>query len=975
MRIVLLITGSFGGAVVALWAARLSLTEWIIERALDRVGLGPATVHLSRLDTARAELQLSRSAIGTIDRIEVRYSLKHLLQAAVDQVTIDGAKLNVGWRDGQLVPVLKSRTPSTNAGLLPVAHIDIIASQVTLALKDVTIVTALAGTLTSSDHLEADLSVVAHSAQGHLNARISSRLTPDGGLASNVTVTDAEAHFGTVSISRLAGALKVESRAHRIDSIDAAFAFEQIASGSPALGRGRITANFHAPQNILALALDSQPMTLALRADASQLTTGAPFSIEGAASAGFLGKLAGASDTATGSVRFKVSGITPPAPLALGAAALGIDRWLRASKIAGDLNATFAGLNIPATVAVAKATGALHLQLANGVTMLTLPNDIVVSGIKWDKRIVGGGSIFADAAQLTVTAAEGAPLLAITLGAHTGAARIANALTLKTPRGWLRTTLAGSITFDEAPGSDAGQFDLEGTAAFALPTGQSLPASELTLDGNYVLDPSALRITSEHSALTLHDARWSSAFALPGITRTVLQPGATFTLNRVNHTLRANLNLQPLIWNAQLSRHDAEPVQVSLGATHIALSLDNLGPQGTLAKGSIAIPKRNLVVTGISGTYTTTAAATALNVRVENIRSIAEPILFTPLQADFTARTVRDTTNFVARLNDPTKRLSITAVGTHRLATQQGSATFTVQPIDFADAGTLQLLSPALAARWSASTGTVAGGGTLHWGDQAPPDSLSLNFKDVSLASGSVSTTLLNGALKLDSISPLKSAAGQRMTGILHWPTLAPVPLDVTFRFAPDALIVEHAVAEIFGGKLETTDATLDAATNTGRALLTISEVNLEAAFAVLGLEQLKGTGRIGGVLPLRIENARVAVDKGHLETSTPGTVQIGLGNFADQLKAYGQNVDLVFRALTDFHYDRLTIDATKPLQGAGNAAFRLEGNNPAVMAGHPFVFNINLESDFDKLSALLLQLSGAANTALGWGARGITPQ
>ena len=97
--------------------------------------------------------------------------------------------------------------------------------------------------------------------------------------------------------------------------------------------------------------------------------------------------------------------------------------------------------------------------------------------------------------------------------------------------------------------------------------------------------------------------------------------------------------------------------------------------------------------------------------------------------------------------------------------------------------------------------------------------------------------------------------------------------------------------------------------------------------------------------------------------------MQIGASGVTDQLKSYGADVDLAFRVLSDFHYQRLRIDADKTLLGAGKALFHLEGDNPAVMTGQPFVFNISLETDFDYLAKLLLELSGATNRALGWGA------
>ena len=97
--------------------------------------------------------------------------------------------------------------------------------------------------------------------------------------------------------------------------------------------------------------------------------------------------------------------------------------------------------------------------------------------------------------------------------------------------------------------------------------------------------------------------------------------------------------------------------------------------------------------------------------------------------------------------------------------------------------------------------------------------------------------------------------------------------------------------------------------------------------------------------------------------------MQIGASSVTEQLKSYGPDVDLAFRVLSDFHYQRLRIDADKTLLGSGKAMFHLEGDNPAVMNRQPFVFNIGLETDFDYLAKLLLELSATSNRALGWGA------
>ena len=982
LRILVLLVGGLIGAVISLWAAHASVTEWMIERVLDRAGLGPSAVRLTSFGPTRAELQLRRSAFGAIDRIEIQYDVAHLLHAKIDQVTIEGAHLHFTWHDGKLMPALNSSTSHASGTMLPIARIDIIASNVALTFDGVTIVTDLSGTVTNSDAIVAKLTLAARSPQAHLNAQLNGTAKPDGAIVGALHVTDAEAVVGTVKISKLSGALRFASHAHRVDSFEAAFGFEQTANTAYALGHGQITASFHAPQNRLEVALDSQPLSCALQVDAGQLAKGAPFSIDGHASASVLGKLAGADEDAKGMVKVKISGTTPPIPSSLSAQLLDVENWLRAGQIEGDLNSDIASLKIPATVKVGKATGVLHVQLRNGVMQLSVPAEFHLSGIELDERIAAPRSVLARVSRLTLAPTNGTPLLALSTVDGTHTARIGGGLTLEGPRLFLRSTLTGRTTLApstwwSAPGQlpASGQISFKGAGALTLSADQTLPAGELAFDGKYTIDPLALRVTLERGTLTLRDARWNSALSLPGLTRAVLRPGATFSSSRAGIDLRAQLSLQPLTWTAHLMRKGAEPAELRFVADQVSIVLDNFGPQVVFKKGSLDYASGGVAVHGISGTFTTAAKAATLNVSVEEFRSTAAPALFTPLRATLDARLLGNKASFVARLNDRATRIRVTATGNHRIDSRQGSASIRLQPIDLAGEDTLKALSPALATRVTSSAGSIAGDSALHWGDAALPNTLSLTLKDVSLSSPSVNATSLTGVLTLDSLAPVQSAPGQRLTGLLHFPTIAPVPLDVTFKIAPNKLILEHATAAVFGGTLETIDAAFDAATGQGRADLKIHDVNLKSAFEVLGLEQLKGTGRIGGVLPLRIENSRVAVDNGHLESLTPGTVQVGLGAFADQLKTYGDNVDLVFRALTDFHYDRLNIDAAKPLQGAGHAAFRLEGNNPAVMAGHPFVFNINLETDFDKLTALLLQFSGAANTALGWGARGVLSQ
>ena len=387
-----------------------------------------------------------------------------------------------------------------------------------------------------------------------------------------------------------------------------------------------------------------------------------------------------------------------------------------------------------------------------------------------------------------------------------------------------------------------------------------------------------------------------------------------------------------------------------------------------LERGQIELPKRGWAVRGLSGRYSA-GDTQVLNIAVADLRNTHQPPQLTPLRAELTARITTNEVVFVAGLHDSAGLIDATVNGRHQRRRGAGDATLTVRPMVFAGAATLRELSPALAARGFKARGAIAVAGSTHWGDGSTRSELSLGLRQFALDGPSFKASAVNGDLRLDGLAPLHSASGQHLNGVLELAALKRVPFALTFSLGADKLLVEQARAELFGGALETTAAEIDINTGATRLDLRVVDIDLKSAFMVLNLEQLQGSGRIAGRLPLRFEAGHLAVDAGHLEATGAGTVQIGASSVTDQLKSYGHDIDLALRALSDFHYQHLRIDANKALPGTGKALFHLEGDNPAVMNGQPFVFNISLETDFDYLAKLLLELSGTTNSALGWGA------
>jgi hypothetical protein len=966
-----------GASVLLLWVTRAQTTEWAIENFIDGFGLGPSDVRVTHVGLAEADMTLVSSAAGTIERIHVDYRLGDLLRGEVRHMAVDGARIRFAWKDGKLVPAI---TPSEGPISLPVERMDIKNSTLTLDVEGEEIVADVSGAVTGKDHMTADLALAVRASAGHLAGRIKGALKPDGALDGTFTVSSGDVTVGAVKAEALSGALRLVTSATGLELVDGSFGFERISSGGAPLGTGTFAASLRQPQNALKIALQSKPVSFSLLADGAMTTAGVPFTMEGTADGGFIGALAGADKPAAGGVHFSASGTAPPGPTLREAFASGLGDWLKGGKATGSISATMAGLRIPDTVGIDDAVISLGVKLADGALALTTPKGITVSGLTLAPTIAEKGSLFAGSSNLSLAPAPGAPFLAVTPQDGLDRLTVTGGVSYETPALFVRGDVAGDATLDPAQWlasarstSARGEINLKAEVAVKLPEGRSLPSTELTLAGKYDVGPAAIRLTADSGALTVRNAHWGEAVSLPGTSSLVLQPGAVYAKDRATGIVDASAVVQPFTWTLALKREDAEPAKATVGAARMALTMDKAGLKAVLDKGRVELPDSGIVARGIAATITQAEDVTSVKAAIADLRGMGEPALFSSLKANLDARLAGSRATFSAALTGGGKLLSLTAKGNHDLDTGKGGATVAMKPIDLSGDGALKALSPKLAAGITRSGGTVSGEGAVHWGDGAAPGTLTVALNDVSLNGDSLNMSAVNGGVRLDSLSPIRSAAGQTISGVLHLPTVKDMPFDVTFRLDPDKLIVERATAKVFDGQFETENAEIDTATGNGHMDLKISDVNLETVFAVLDLEQFKGTGRIGGLLPLRIEGGKVKVEKGHLESTVAGTLQVGVDKLADQLQAYGENVDMAFRALTDFHYDRMVIDADKPFTGAGKAMFRLEGNNPKVMEGQPFVFNISLETDFDYLTRLLLELSGAANTALGWGAQELT--
>ena len=108
-----------------------------------------------------------------------------------------------------------------------------------------------------------------------------------------------------------------------------------------------------------------------------------------------------------------------------------------------------------------------------------------------------------------------------------------------------------------------------------------------------------------------------------------------------------------------------------------------------------------------------------------------------------------------------------------------------------------------------------------------------------------------------------------------------------------------------------------------------------------------------------------MAIKAGRLDAQEPGILRYRSENAARLLSGGGESLDLMLRALENFHYDELSLTIEKTAKGDSQLILSLLGKNPDVLEGHPFRFNINFEGNTDSMLAALGQAYRLSNRLL----------
>ncbi len=527
-------------------------------------------------------------------------------------------------------------------------------------------------------------------------------------------------------------------------------------------------------------------------------------------------------------------------------------------------------------------------------------------------------------------------------------------------------TATGDILVTDLAGTgDAVTGVIGGNISVSAASARAVSARQITLNIDGAFDTTADRARlalSPGSWIEMVDARLPGETEVPGRTRLELAVG--------DHRVALDRQTGGLSVDAQLEPGDVTLRRVprSLEIAHGPVAISGSWPGRVFidANGLSAIldDQRNIELARLrlraAGQTSDAVVAITLNGAKSAVPGWKLPLFEVTGQVTRRGPSLDGELEIIAAGGQPNFRVS----GQHSLETGKGNGEILEARLRFAP-GVLQPgdINPSLSKTIENVFAAISLQGPIAWdGSGALAPNLQLKIENLAATIGELELFDANATIQVTGAPAFETPPGQRFTGRVRVGRLDPVPLDVSFQLLPGQpgsgprLVVEKLVAQLAEGRLETDPFTLTPPRIDTDLTLRLEGADLARAFAVIDAAGIGGTGRISGEIPIMVRGNQVAISGGRLDNDGPGEIFYDLAAVPQTLIDRDDTVSLVLRELSNFAYDDLQVEMDKALDGPGRLRVRLAGSNPDVLEDHPFIFNITFESNFDRLTALVLE-------------------
>ena len=168
------------------------------------------------------------------------------------------------------------------------------------------------------------------------------------------------------------------------------------------------------------------------------------------------------------------------------------------------------------------------------------------------------------------------------------------------------------------------------------------------------------------------------------------------------------------------------------------------------------------------------------------------------------------------------------------------------------------------------------------------------------------------------------------------------------------ALKITDLKAEILGSNLSSPKFVYDPGSDTSTIDLSINNLDIGKVIELQQIEGLDASGKLDGMLPLKISNQGFSISGGKFNNQKDGGV---IHYNVDPSVAQSLDnplTDTVLSALSEFSYQVLTADVDYQPDGELLVNFHIEGSSPNLENNRPVHLNINSEQNVLSLLASL---------------------
>ncbi len=164
-------------------------------------------------------------------------------------------------------------------------------------------------------------------------------------------------------------------------------------------------------------------------------------------------------------------------------------------------------------------------------------------------------------------------------------------------------------------------------------------------------------------------------------------------------------------------------------------------------------------------------------------------------------------------------------------------------------------------------------------------------------------------------------------------------------------IAIKNATADLLGGSVLVDPFIWSTDLSTIEIMTKLERFDLENILALVSQPGLDGSGRLDGILPIRLDNQGIRIDDGKIWARAPGGILRYQSDISSQQMATANPLlKITLDALKNYHYDELSADVDYNYQGDLTLAARLNGMNPDFNQGQKINLNINLEDNIPTL-------------------------